>query len=261
MTLIFKRICKVCAPAIAMLPLLAACAVKAPAAPAQLDSLIDGIERKAYVVNQFHAKFVKTRHSAVFNRDLSVKGDIVFQKPNRFWLSMSGDVNVDILSDGRVIAVVHDHSDQELFHVDGDRDLSKFADPLVLIMQGIGDGALRRFAVVKNVREGNANVLDVEPDRDSNFEKIKDIKLSFSDFGEMNKVVVSFKNGDRDETVFRSWELLVRDDPEILKLNKRLKNIARRPAESSPKDPAGKVLAEMKDQNVPNLLHPGTAKE
>lgn len=225
-TLKFKKICKFCAPAVSMLPLLAACAMKAPAAPAHLDSLINGIERKAYVVNQFRAKFVKTRHSAVFNRDLSVKGDIVFQKPNRFWLAMSGDVNVDILSDGKVIAVVHDHSDKEVYHVEGDRDLSKFADPLVLIMQGIGEGALRRFAVVKNLREGNANVLDVEPNNDSNFERIKDIWLSFSDFGEMNKVFILFKNGDRDETVFQSWALLVRDDPEILKLNKRLEDIA-----------------------------------
>ncbi|MGO9572103.1 MAG: outer membrane lipoprotein carrier protein LolA [Desulfomonilaceae bacterium] len=261
MQLSIKRSCKACAAAVFLMPLLAACATKAPAVPAGLDSLIEGIERKAYIVNQFRAKFVKTRHSIVFNRDLSVQGNLVFQKPNRFRLTMSGDVNADILSDGRIITLIHDRSDQEVFRVEGERDLSKFADPLVLIMQRIGDGDLRKFAVVKNVHDGNSNILEVEPGNDTHFERITNVSLSFSDIGEIGKVVIAFRNGDRDETVFQSWALLARDDPEILKLNERLEDMAQRSAQSFPRNSAKHAFAEMKDANPANLLRVGISAE
>ncbi len=230
-------------------PLLAACATNGSGAPARLDSIIEGIEKKAYIVSQFRAKFTKTRHSAIFNRDLSVQGNLVFQKPNRFWLTMSGDVNADILSDGRIVTLIHDRSDQEVFRVEGERDLSKFADPLVLILQEIGNGGLKRFAVAKNAREGNANVLEVEPGNDNQFERIKNVSLSFSDVGEINKVVVDFKNGDRDETVFQSWSLLPRDDPAIRQLNKRLEDMARRSPQTATNDSVKHALAEIRDES------------
>jgi outer membrane lipoprotein-sorting protein len=254
MQLFVKRICKACAAAVCLVPLVAACATKAPAGPVGLDSLIEGIEKKSYIVNQFRAKFVKTRHSTVFNRDLSVQGDMVFQKPNRFRLIMSGDVNADILSDGRIITLIHDQSDQEVFRVEGDRDLSKFADPLVLIMQRIGDGGLRRFTVVKNIHDGNSNVLEVEPGHDTYFERITNVSLSFSDAGEIGKIAISFRNGDRDETVFQSWSLLARDDPEILKLNERLEDMAKRSAQRFPDNSSQRALAEARDDSPAILL-------
>lgn len=254
MRLLLKRICKASAAVFCLMPLLTACATRGSAAPAGLDSLIEGIEKKAYIINQFRAKFVKTRHSAVFNRDLSVEGNLVFQKPNRFWLTMSGDVNADILSDGKIITLIHDQSDEEIFRVEGERDLSRFADPLVLIMQGIGNGELRKFGVVKNVREGNSSVLEVEPGSDNNFERIKNVSLSFSDFGEINKVLIAFKNGDHDDTIFQSWALLARDDPEILQLNSRLEGIARRSAQSPPENSTKQALAEIKNGSPSALL-------
>jgi outer membrane lipoprotein-sorting protein len=257
MQLFVKRICKACAAAVCLVPLLAACATKAPAGPVGLDSLIEGIEKKSYIVNQFRAKFVKTRHSTVFNRDLSVQGDLVFQKPNRFRLIMSGDVNADILSDGKIITLIHDQSDQEVFRVEGERDLSKFADPLVLIMQRIGDGGLRKFAVVKNIRDGSSNVLEVEPGNDTYFERITNVSLSFSDIGEIGKVAIAFRNGDRDETVFQSWSLLTRDDPEILKLNENLQDMAQRFAQKFPKNSSKQALAEVKADSPANLLRVG----
>jgi outer membrane lipoprotein-sorting protein len=256
-----KRLCKALLAVACLAPLLAACATKGPAAPVRLDSLIEGIEKKAYIVNQFRAKFIKTRHSTIFNRDLSIQGSLVFQKPNRFWLNMSGDVNADILSDGRVITLIHDQSDKEVFRVEGERDLSKFSDPLVLIMQEIGNGGLRKFAVAKSEREGETNVLEVEPGNDNHFERIKKVSLSFSDFGEINKVLIDFKNGDRDETVFQSWALLARDDPEILQLNERLEGMARRSAQNAPKTSARPALAEMKDDSGTSLLWTKTSRE
>jgi hypothetical protein len=256
-----KRLCKAWLAVACIAPLLAACATKGPAAPVGLDNLIEGIEKKAYIVNQFRAKFIKTRHSTIFNRDLSIQGSLVFQKPNRFWLTMSGDVNADILSDGRVITLIHDQSDKEVFRVEGERDLSKFSDPLVLIMQEIGNGGLRKFAVAKSEREGETNVLEVEPGNDNHFERIKMVSLSFSDFGEINKVLIDFKNGDRDETVFQSWALLARDDPEILQLNERLEGMARRSAKNAPKTSAGPALAEMKDDSSTSLLWKKTSRE
>jgi len=167
---------------------------------------------------------------------------------------MSGDVNADILSDGKIITLIHDQSDQEVFRVEGERDLSKFADPLVMIMQRIGDGGLRKFAVVKNFHDGSSNVLEVEPGNDTSFERITNVSMSFSDIGEIGKVVIAFRNGDRDETVFQSWSLLARDDPEILQLNERLQDMAQRSAQNFPKKSSKHALAEMKDDSPANLI-------
>jgi outer membrane lipoprotein-sorting protein len=261
MNLFVRHVCKACMAVVCLMPLLTGCATKGSASPASLNGLIEGIEKKAYIVNQFRAKFVKTRHSTVFNRDLSIQGYLVFQKPNRFRLSMSGDVTAEILSDGRIVTLIHDQSDREVFRVEGDRDLSKFADPMVLIMQGIGNGSLRKFAILKNTREGDANVLEVEPGHDASFERIKGVSLSFSDFGEMTKVSIDFKNGDRDETVFQSWSLLARDDPEILQLNERLEGIAKPSTVGSPEDSAKRAAADMTDRNPANFLRMGTSLE
>ncbi len=78
----------------------------------ELASLIEETEKKAYLVNQFRAEFVKTRRNSVFNREMKVKGVLVFQKPDKFQLSISGDVNMEVLSNGRVITVTHDRKDQ-----------------------------------------------------------------------------------------------------------------------------------------------------
>jgi outer membrane lipoprotein-sorting protein len=246
----FKRICRASALWISLAPLLAGCAASGGGVPAHLDNLIEGLEKKAYLVKQFRAKFIRTRHSSIFNRDLSVQGNLVFQKPNRFCLSISGDVTADILSDGKIITLIHDQSDEEVFRVEGDRDLSRFSDPLVLIMQGIGNGALRKFAVLKNAREGNSNVLEVEPATETYLEGIKNVTLSFSDFREINKVSIAFKNGDRDETVFQSWSMLTRDDPEVLQLNERLDGMSQRAVQSPPTGSAKHVLAEIKDESL-----------
>ncbi len=39
-------------------------------------------------------------------------------------------MNVEILSDGKEYSVTHDGQDQEIFRVHGERDLSRFSDPL-----------------------------------------------------------------------------------------------------------------------------------
>ncbi len=47
------------------------------------------------------------------------------------------------------------------------------------------------------------------------------------DPAEIKKVTVFFKDGDQDETVFRSWILLAHDDPDILDLRNKLKRLSR----------------------------------
>jgi hypothetical protein len=121
-------------------------------------------------------------------------------------------------------------------------------------MQRIGDGGLRKFATVKNVHDGSSNVLEVEPGNDTSFERIRNLSLSFSDIGEIGKVAIAFRNGDRDETVFQSWSLLARDDPEILQLNQRLQDMAQRSAQRVPEKSSMQALAEMKDDSPATLL-------
>jgi hypothetical protein len=73
---------------------------------ARLDSLIEGIEKKAYIVNQFRAKFVK-RFTALSSTATSVKATCL-SEAQQISASMSGDVNADILSDENH-HLIHDH--------------------------------------------------------------------------------------------------------------------------------------------------------
>jgi outer membrane lipoprotein-sorting protein len=192
----------------------------------ELASLIEEAEKKAYLVNQFRAEFVKTRRNSVFNREMRAKGVLVFQKPNKFQLSISGDVNIEVLSNGRVITVTHDQKDQDVFYVHGDRDLSKFADPLMLLIQSLGNGGLRQFSIVESVQTGDTLITEVQPSNQNDFERVRNVILSMDDSGQLKKVSINFKSGDADETEFKSWSLLAQNDPAILSLNDRLSKLS-----------------------------------
>jgi outer membrane lipoprotein-sorting protein len=213
---------------------LVACASSAPVSKdVSVDSLMEEAERKSRLVRQFRAEFVKTRRTSVFNRDVTARGNLVFQKPNSFRLALSGDVNVEILSDGKLISLTHDGADQEIFRVHGERDLLRFSDPLMLLLQNIGDGGLRRFAIVKNVSDRDATLLELEPVNDNKFERIKSVALRITNSGEINRVGILFKDGAMDETVFKSWSVLTANDPEILLLNNKLDRLAKQGSNGS----------------------------
>ena len=167
-----------------------------------LDNLISSLERKSYLIKQFHAEFVKVRRSPVFKRDLTVKGRLVFQRPSKFSLTMSGDANIEILSDGENINLIHDQKDQEAYHLQGERDISKFADPLMMVIQSIGDGGMRRFSLTKKLNEDGSVVLDALPNGQVNFERIEKAEIAISDIGEIQRVSLLYKDGNRDETLF-----------------------------------------------------------
>jgi outer membrane lipoprotein-sorting protein len=206
---------------------LMACASSGPVSTQiSADSLMQEVEKRSNLAKQFRAEFTKTRHSPVFGRDVVVHGSLIFKKPNNVRLLLSGDVNVEILSDGKNISVTHDGKDQEIFQVHGERDLSRFSDPLMLLLQNIGDDGLRKFAIMKNVREQDSTLLQLEPVNDNKFERIRSVTLQIADSGDIRKVGLFFKDGGHDETLFESWSLLTTNDPEIERLNSKLQRLA-----------------------------------
>lgn len=222
---------------------LGSCASKQPFSKnVDFPDIVDDMERKAYLVKQFRADFVKTRHMDIFNRDLTVNARLVFQKPGNFRLVLSGDVNVEILSDGKTINLIHDQMDTEVYRLHGDRDSSRFSDPLMLLIQNIGMGGLRKFAIVKNVKQDDLIKLEVEPGNDNQFEKIKRIALNITDSGEIQHVSIFFKDGNRDDTVFQRWSMLTADDPEIVRMNNRLQQLAKR-SETSNSSPDADLMS------------------
>jgi outer membrane lipoprotein-sorting protein len=222
----FLRLVKIIVCATPLVWLMACASTVPVSTEVSIDSIMQDVEKKSYLVKQFRAEFTKTRHTSVFGRDVVVHGSLVFRKPNNLRLMLTGDVNVEILSDGKNISLTHDGTDQEIFQVHGERDMSRFSDPLMLLLQSIGDGGLRKFAVVKNIREKDSTLLQIEPVNDNKFERIQTVTLQLADSGEINRVGILFKDGDADETVFKSWSMLTTNDPEIQRLNSKLKRLA-----------------------------------
>ncbi|AFM25246.1 LolA family protein [Desulfomonile tiedjei] len=192
----------------------------------ELGDVINEAEKKSSLIKQFRTEFVKTRRNSVFNREMKAKGVLLFQKPNKFQLTLTGDINVEILSNGKIITMTHDGSDVEVFKIHGERDLSKFADPLMLLIQSVGNGSLRKFSVMKSEQHDDVLTTEIVPSNQNEFERIQSVNLAIMESGEIKKVAIKFKNGDVDETEFASWSLLAQDDPQILSLNQRLNQIS-----------------------------------
>lgn len=218
-------------------PALLACATQVRLGNIDLETIIEDAEKRASVVERFRVDFVRTRRSHLFNRDITVEGRLVFQKPNTFSLTTEGDITVQILSDGEVISLVHDLTDREIYHVPGQVVFSRLSDPLLVVIHGIGNGALRNVSIENRTVDGEAIMVEVEPGVSSFFARAAKVFIWFSKGGELKKVRLAFKNGDIDETVFRSWVLLAANDPEIVELQRQLKEMSG-VAESSPSQAA-----------------------
>ncbi len=191
-----------------------------------IHSLLKIVEKKAYIVGQFEAKFHKIRQSNLFNHEACVDGRLIFQKPGRFELKLTGDVNLQILSDGEFVALIHDNRDLEFFKADGERDVSRFADPMMLLVNCLSNGDTSRFAKMRQKQHDDSTVLEIDPGDLSEFEAIKDVKVKFSDQGTIQSIVMFFKNGNVEKTVFDSWSLLTQDDPKIQRMNNRIEKIS-----------------------------------
>jgi outer membrane lipoprotein-sorting protein len=221
-----RRISKRILLVISTLVVLAGCAAKGPLNGVQLQDLINDVERKAYLVKQFRADFTKTRTTSVFSREVTVKGRLIYQKPDRFVLTMTGDANVEILSDGTMISLVHDKKDREVYRVQGERDLDRFADPLMLLIKKMESGGLRTFSEVRREKRKDSFVMELQPSNENNFERIKSVVFSFGLTGEIKGVDILFKDGEREEVVFDSWTLLAQDDPQIVQLDTKLRALS-----------------------------------
>jgi outer membrane lipoprotein-sorting protein len=211
---------------LSVLLFLSGCGPKLLTKNLELGDVINEAEKKSGLIKQFRTEFVKTRRNSVFDREMKAKGVLLFQKPNKFQLTLTGDINVEILSNGKMITMTHDGSDVEVFKIHGERDLSKFADPLMLLIQSVGDGSLRKFSVVKSEQRDDVLTTEIVPSNQNEFERIQSVNLAIMESGEIKKVAIRFKNGDVDETEFASWSLLAQDDPQILSLNQRLNQIS-----------------------------------
>lgn len=191
-----------------------------------LEFLLKDLEKKSFLVRQFKAEFHKVRQSPVFKHEMHVKGNLVFQKEEKYMLQLNGDINVEILSDGEFLTIIHDGRDQEFYHLTGHRDRSKFSDPLMSIVNTISGGDLGKFSGVNQIKTDNQFTLEIQPGQAPEFERIKDVSVDFSESGVIRKVVLNFKDGSKDTTVFDSWSMLTQDDPSIIKLNAKLEHIA-----------------------------------
>jgi hypothetical protein len=209
---------------------LGGCAGKGSLSDLSLDRILEDAERKSSMVNRFRAEFVKTRQSSIFSRALTVEGKLVFQKPDKFMLTTTGDVNVEIVSDGQLIALTHDRRDREVYPAQGSRDLSVLADPLMVLIRGLGKGTLKQYPVLRQVQQDNALMVEFGGGKENNLPRIDRVSLWLSGSGTVKRIMLRFANGDVDDITFRSWTMLSRNAPEILDLHERLKDLSQGPA-------------------------------
>jgi len=191
-----------------------------------LHSILKVVEKKAYIVGQFQADFHKIRKSDLFKHEARVNGRLIFQKPGRFQLKLTGDVNLQILSNGEFLSLIHDNCDLEFYKAQGERDLSRFADPMMVLVNSLSNGDTSRFANMSQKKQDDSTVLEIEPGDLSEFEAIKKVKVKFSDQGTIQSIEMFFQNGNEEKTIFDSWSLLTQDDPKIKIMNERIEKLS-----------------------------------
>jgi len=201
------------------------CAVKTSSGTLDFERIKENMDKKAQLVSRFRLDFTRTRRSCTFDRPLTVQGKLVFQKPDRFRVTTSGDVNVEVLSDGRFLALVHDGKDREIHTLHGDRDRALFADPLMALLEGFGNGTMTRVAAVPDAAHENTAAIEITSDPSSRTERKYKILAWFTPDGIIEKARFVSENGDNDEIQVISWAVLPANDPEIAELERRLQQV------------------------------------
>lgn len=212
------------------------CAVRMPAKDAELAEIVSELEKRAYIVQRFRASFVKTKHSSLFEKDLKVEGALVFSKPNQFRLITSGDINIKVVSDGRIISLIHDNKDEEIYRLQGDRDTARFADPLMLLVDSIGKGAFHKFGIEEKLLESGETLIEIDPKNVTSFERVSRAIMWLDPSGRFKRIRILFENGNWDETVFLSWSILSEESPEMKELNQEIRDLKERYLEEDNRD-------------------------
>jgi hypothetical protein len=196
--------------------LVCGCAARGKFTPPPLDELIQDIEKKSHLVENFRADFVKTRRIAAFKSDLTAQGRLVYLHTGGFRLTLTGDVEVEVLSNGTVLSVIHDMRDQEFRMMSGDRDSVPLSDPFILLMQEFGNGILRDCRLKYIDDENDAVVLEVLPGHSARLEIMDRALLWLTETGMVSKARIHYLNGNVDTFSFSSWEMLPADHPSLV---------------------------------------------
>ncbi len=212
------------------------CAVRMPAKDAELAEIVSELEKRAYIVQRFRASFIKTKHSSLFEKDLKVEGALVFNKPNQFRLITNGDISIKVVSDGRIISLIHDNKDEEIYRLQGDRDTARFADPLMLLVDSIGKGAFHKFGIEEQLLESGETLIEIDPKNVTSFERVNRAIMWLDPTGKFKRIRILYENGNWDETMFLSWSILSEESPEMKELNQEIRDLKERYQDEESRD-------------------------
>lgn len=201
------------------------CAMKTPSGTIDFERIKADMDKKAQIVSRFRVDFTRIRRSSVFNRPITAQGRLVVQKPDRFRIVMCGDVNVEILSDGRMLAVIHDRGDKEIHTLHGDRDRALFADPLMALLEGFGSGSLKQVTGPRDAGDPNMVAIEIPPRNSSRNDRKHQVLVWFNADGTIDKARFVADRGDNDELQVRSWAVLTANDPDLAELERRLQQV------------------------------------
>jgi hypothetical protein len=80
--------------------------------------------------------------------------------------------------------------------------------------------------------------MEFRPQNETNFERIRSVTVQLDQDGQLRKVVIVSRDGEREEVVFDSWRMLAQDDPDLVRLDERLKELsASASGRTDPSDP------------------------
>jgi hypothetical protein len=187
-----------------------------------LQDLLDDVQRKTRIIKQFRTDFIKVRISGAFRAPIVVSGLLIYQKPSIFSLRYRGDVNIEILSNGEMVSIIHDNGYRDTFPLAGDGNGILVSDSVMTLIRYIGESGLENFSIMRTERLEDLMAVEMSPPRNRPFQLVERITLWLSYLGEIKRIKVYFEGGDEEDTVFESWSVLAANDTEIIELEARL---------------------------------------
>jgi hypothetical protein len=198
------------------------CGFQKPTLEVDLHDLLDDVQRKARIIRQFRTDFIKVRVSSVFRTPIVVSGLLIYQKPSIFSLRYRGDVNIEILSNGEMVSIIHNNGYRDTFPLGGDGNGVLVSDSVMTLIRHIGEDGLEKFPILRTERLEDVIQVEMSPPRNRSFQFVERVILWLSYLGEIKRIKVYFEGGDEEDTIFESWSVLAENEAEIIELEARL---------------------------------------
>ena len=174
--------------------------------------MLERLQRHYASTEAFSCQFEQTKRIRQLEGEITLRGDLLFQKPHFLKMHITGDDTLDVYANGQTAWIVdrgaRDVQEFNLANAATDQQLARLLPPFVLYNFQDLD---RQFSAVARTGDGRTTL--VLTPRPGSGLPYRLVELEVDRLDRLTRALVHYLNGDRIETTFRGWQRLPRISP------------------------------------------------